>query len=479
VSARVVLTLDLGTSTTKAGLWIDHVLVGPTRAELVTHHPAPGHAQQDPESWWTSVVAACAELRAGAPDRYAAVEVIVCSAARETFALFDADLAPLGSGLLWSDHRAGAEADSLGDADAFRRATGVVRSPGSAVAKALWVARHEPDRFAAARWLLAPRDLVVARLTGTAVTDPSLASRTGWYALDGTPRADAPLRARLPEVVPSTTAIPLRASAWSAALALPLHAVIVPGAGDRACEALGSGARAGAPMVSWGTTANVSVPHPGPVGALPTEAQVSRTGGDGFLVEAGLAAAGSAFDWLAELTGRSVGALWDAAASVPAGAAGVTAFPWFAGARAPHWCPDATAAFAGLRPDHSPAGLARALVEGVAYDIARCLELLDPHGTELVVTGGGAANPTWRAVLGAVSGRTVVVRRHLEAGSVGARLLAAVATGEALDVDTLNPVMTRTAPDPRTTQAYAAHRAAADLQVAALLGAGDGSEHRP
>ena len=65
---------------------------------------------------------------------------------------------------------------------------------------------------------------------------------------------------------------------------------VVVGAGDRACEVLGTGAPAEAPMVSWGTTANVSVPHDGPVGALPTVAAVSRAGG-GFLVEAGLSAA--------------------------------------------------------------------------------------------------------------------------------------------------------------------------------------------
>jgi len=135
VSARLVLTLDLGTSTTKAGLWIDDELVGPTRAALVTHHPAPGHAEQDPESWWTSVVTACAELRARAPDAYAHVAVVACSAARETFAPFDAELTPLGPGILWSDHRADAEAAALGDADAFRLATGVVRSPAVALAK--------------------------------------------------------------------------------------------------------------------------------------------------------------------------------------------------------------------------------------------------------------------------------------------------------------------------------------------------------
>ena len=232
-------------------------------------------------------------------------------------------------------------------------------------------------------------------------------------------------------------------------------------------------------MVSWGTTANVSVPHPGPVGALPTVAQASRTPGDGFLVEAGLAAAGSAFDWLAALTGRTVARLWNAAAAVPPGARGATAYPWFTGARAPHWRPDATATFAGLRPDHSPAELARAVAEGVAYDVARSLELLDPGGSALVVAGGGAGNPTWRTVLGAVTARAVVVRRHVEAASVGARMLAAVATGDVVTLDAVNPIVSRAAPDSSTVQTYAALREDADRRVAALLGADERIERTP
>jgi xylulokinase len=222
-------------------------------------------------------------------------------------------------------------------------------------------------------------------------------------------------------------------------------------------------------MVSWGTTANVSVPHPGPLAALPTDAQVSQAGDGGFLVEAGLAAAGSAFDWLASLTGRTVDALWAEAATVAPGADDVRAFPWFAGARAPHWRADATATFTGLRPHHGPRELARALAEGIAYDVARALVLIDPGGAEVVVTGGGAANPTWRAVLGAVTGRTVEVRAHVEAASVGARMLAAAALGDALPVASVNPVAGRAPPDPEATAAYAAARPGVDRQVEALL----------
>jgi xylulokinase len=476
VTDRVVLTLDLGTSATKAALWVGAELVGLTRAPLVTTHPAPDRAEQDPGSWWTSVVDACAALRTDRPEEFARIDTLACSAARETFALVADDLTPIGPGILWSDHRATpSELATLGDFDEFRRETGVMPTAGCAAAKAVWVARHVPDRFAAARWLLAPRDLVVARLTGAVLTDPSLASRTGWVSLAGLARADDALAARLPVVVPSTRSLPLRPSAWSRAAGLADRLSVVPGAGDRACEALGSGATAACPMVSWGTTANVSVPHPGPVARLPQVAQVSRAADDTFLVEAGLAAAGSALDWLATLTGRSVDDLWATAGSVPPGARGVRAFPWFAGARAPHWRGDATAAFVGLRPEHTPAELARAMVEGVAFDVARSIELLDSPGTELVVTGGGAANNTWTSILGGAVGRTIVLRRHAEAASVGARLLAARSAGEDLVVDALNPVVDRRDPDATVVAEYAAARTDADRCVHGLL---DGASSR-
>ena len=56
VAEGVVLTLDLGTSATKAALWHGAELVGIARVPLTTVAPSPGRAEQNPESWWTSVM---------------------------------------------------------------------------------------------------------------------------------------------------------------------------------------------------------------------------------------------------------------------------------------------------------------------------------------------------------------------------------------------------------------------------------------
>jgi xylulokinase len=475
-----VLTVDLGTSATKAAVWRGAELRALTRAPLTTVHPRPGHDEQDPRDWWVSVVQSCAELRDCAPADYAGVRAIGFSAARETFALFDAALRPLGPGVLWSDRRAEAEAATMGDRDAFRAATGVVLTGGAHAAKLAWAARHDAGALRRARWILAPRDLVLARLTGAVVTDETLASRTGLCALDGgwLDSAREAYGDRLPPIVAASSVVgdvvPDVARELGFRRDAPVR--VVAGAGDRACEVLGTGASPRAPMVSWGTTANVSVPDPGPASAVPPIAAVSRGALGGYIVEAGVSTAGAAVGWLAELTGRSHDELLADAASVEPGARGVVALPWFAGARAPWWRADAHAVFSGLSLAHGAAELTRAVVEGVALDVARSLELAAPGRAEVVLAGAGAGDDLWRSLLAAVAAVPVVRRAVDDAASVGARLVVAHALGESLAVDQLNPVAGREAPDPALVTAYRAVRTASDTAAAAALRTPDPNE---
>jgi xylulokinase len=245
---------------------------------------------------------------------------------------------------------------------------------------------------------------------------------------------------------------------------------VVVGGGDRACEVLGTGADATSPMVSWGTTTNVSVPHPGPVDALPRVAAVSVGALGGFVVEAGLSASGAALDWLARLCGRPTEVLLTEAAASPPGANGVVALPWLHGARAPWWQPDAHAAFAGLTGATGPGELARAIVESVAYDVQRCLELVASDATELSVAGGGAQSQLWRDVLAATTGLPLVRRAVDDAASAGARLIAGAAEVDAaVELEQLNPVVARDEPDAALRDRYVDARHESDALARAML----------
>ena len=470
VSDGTVLTLDLGTSATKAGLWSGRRLAALARAPIATQHPQAGWSEQDPTRWWSSVVEACAKVRAVAPNAYATVRAIGFAAARESFALVDEALSPLGPGVLWSDQRARSEAEKLGDTHEFRARTGVVLNGATHAAKLLWVREHRAEQFAEARWVLAPRDLVVARLTGHIVTDPSLASRTGWFAIEGgwtSVGLDA-AGERLPPVRPSTTVVDGLLPEVARDLQLDRDVAIVLGAGDRACETLGVGATEKRPMVSWGTTANVSVPLSDGRHA-PTQAQVSVGALGGYVQEAGLSSSGAAIGWLESMTGWPPDDLLQAAADVEPGARGLLALAWLNGAHAPWWRADAHAAFVGLTAAHGPAELARALVEGVALDAARCLELLAPDARELALAGGGTGDPLWRSVLAACAQKPVVRQASDEAASVGARIVVGAALGDPLDLHELNPTVTRQEPDLSLIDAYRDIRARSDTAAAAVL----------
>ena len=121
-----------------------------------------------------------------------------------------------------------------------------------------------------------------------------MASATGLYETTaGQDDADAPLQLdadllgrlpagmaeRLPGPVASHTVVGELLPQAAAALHLPAGIPVVVGAGDRACEVLGTGASPRRPMVSWGTTANVSIPVDALPVAVPDGLIVTRAAG--------------------------------------------------------------------------------------------------------------------------------------------------------------------------------------------------------
>ena len=196
----MILTIDLGSSATKAGLWVEDGLVGVGHSRLATQHRSGGRVEQDPTTWWPSVLkagrdalAAAGTASGGRGDRAVDVDGIVFSAARQTMALVTEDGVALGPALLWSDRRATVEAEALarridaaGDSSAR---TGMVLDGTAVAAKVAWLGRHDAERLETTAWIVSPRDLLVWELTGVLVTDDTIASASGLYDSEG---ADVP-----------------------------------------------------------------------------------------------------------------------------------------------------------------------------------------------------------------------------------------------------------------------------------------------
>jgi xylulokinase len=479
----MILTVDFGTSVTKVALWGEDGLITLARSELATTYPHPAWTEQDPLRWWTTVVIACAEARAQAPREFAQVDVVACSGARQTFVPLTAQGDPIGKGILWSDHRAAATArvlaERMGGDDVNRARTGIPLDAGAVAAKLAWLADNEPGRLEAAQVILSPRDLVVYRMTDQVVTDTTFASRSGLYDFDGNVVRElaGPALGKLPSVVPSDEVVGALKPVPGAELGLRPGIPVVIGAGDRQCEVLGSGASEDRPMVSWGTTANVSVPVqerpvPSPAGAV-----VTRGADGGWVLEGGLSTAGIFLSWLGRVVGRTPDELARMATESPPGARGVVAVPWLDGARAPWWRDDARAGFMGLGASHDVSDLARSVVEAVAWDVLRVMEVvtvgrLGGSTAEGVTLGGSGTNlPVWVDILTAVLGMSATRHRSGEAASAGAALLAGKALGMGLTLDRLDPVAAVIEPDPNSVEVYRSLRRRMDHVAYSVLAA--------
>jgi xylulokinase len=474
----LILTLDLGTSTTKALVWGAGGPVALGRAGLETLFPRGDRAEQDPGTWWPSVEAACGEARAGSPEGFGAVEAVGFAAARQTIVCVTADGEPIGPALVWSDGRASAEAAALaaglGGVEAVRARTGGVLDSSSVAAKVAWLAGNEPERWARSRWILTPRDFVISKMTEATATDVTMVSAAGLF--DSSDRLVAELTegfgSRLPPVLRSGAVIGPLAPGPAAELGLRSGIPVVMGAGDRACEVLGTAAASDRPMVAWGTTANVSVPvgaFPDPV---PPALMVTRGATTGWLLEGGLSAAGSILTWLSSLTGRDAAALMAAAAGAPPGAHGLVALPWLAGARAPWWRAGARGAFLGLSFDHDAGDLARAVLEAVAAEVRRCLTAsgsVAGPATSLALTGADGTTAPWAEILTAVTGLPALRRRSGQSASAGAALLVSEAVGAGYHLDELDPVIETVDPDPDDAARYAELRERFDAAASAVV----------
>ncbi|MEI7743257.1 MAG: FGGY family carbohydrate kinase [Chloroflexota bacterium] len=479
MSARdVLVAIDVGTSGARAAAFDlagDRFLE--VRRPYPTHSPRPLWAEQSANAWISASLASLGEL-ATRLGPAAKVHGISLTGQCPSIALLDGRGRPLGPGLTYRDNRAEAEADEIrerfGDA-AIHHRTGHLPAAFHIAPKLRWIARNEPARWAAARLAVQPRDLVILALTGEAVTDGSHAAATLLHDLRGR-RWDPELLDALeipaslfPRLGRSTEVVGTLRPDVAARVGLPASTPVILGGADSQACAFGAGVVAAGPvseMAGSSTCLNAVLAEPLDVLEVTHYPHVIA---DAFTTETGINTTGSAVAWIADRMyggrrGRATGADYarlDAEASaVPPGADGLAFLPVLAdGERVD---PSLRGALTGLSLRHGRAEIARAVLEGVAFDIRAQIGLLSGAGqpvTELRVSGGDARLATWNRVKADATG--LVVRTIPgDAAVTGVAMLAGIGAGIYRDlgaaIDACVHPDAPIEPDPATAPAYAA-----------------------
>lgn len=477
--------IDLGTSGIKAVLIADLTRVIAVAAEPVAvSRPKVGYSEQDADLWVSTVFTCLDRLAAEAPKAMAAVRGIGLSGQMLCALILDADLRPLRPAMLWNDQRALAEcAELLAAVPDIGRRTNGTPDPGITAPKLMWLRKHEPALMDRARMLLLTKDYVRLALTGEVATEPSDAGGTQLLDVASGQWDPALCRAagwdpaHLPPVLPS----------WAEAGRLKpdlLHrwgmtgpVSVAAGAGDNMGSTLGAGgARPGDAVLTIGTSGVACIVdaafHPGPERAILTSAHVVP---DVYLSMGVVMSATASLDWVGQLTGRKVADL-DAEATALVAAEGPASAPVFlpclTGIRTPLNRPDLTGRMTGLHPGVTPAMLAYATMEGVAFQFADCVAAQVEVGTRperFTVVGGGTRSALWLRLLATALGRPINLIDGADlAGPRGAARLAAVAAGAPVSL-LLDPVPTTQVvlPDATLSAPLASRRDAMRAMVAA------------
>jgi len=449
---KYVLAIDQGTTGTHV-LVIDTKLrvVGTAYRELRQFFPRPGWVEHDLNEIWRSVLECIqrALKKAGAPP--SAIAAIGITNQRETTALW-----LKGSGkaihraIVWQDRRTADRCAALkqsGVEARVRAITGLVLDPYFSATKLAWLLQNWPnarERSESGELCFGTIDTwLVYKLTGhrAHVTDVSNASRTmlmnlktlSWDSemieLFAVPRAVLPDIRDSAEVYGTTAGL----------RALPDGIPVAGMAGDQQAALFGQACfSSGEAKCTYGTGAFLLMntgerPVESRAGLLTTVAW-KISGRAVYALEGSAFIAGAAVQWMRDGLGliKSAQAVERLARKVP-DTGEVVFVPALVGLGAPHWRPEARGLIAGIDRSTTAAHLARALLEGIAFQIHDLAAAMATDSGQAIsalkVDGGAAANNLLMQFQADLLGTDVIRPKNLQTTSLGAAFLAGLGIG--------------------------------------------------
>ncbi len=468
MSADKILSIDLGTSGPKvalfdvAGALIDHDF---EPVELLLFDG--GGACQRPRDWTRAIIESCSRMLDRQERARGEVTVVACTAQWSGTVVIDEACEPLGDAIIWMDSRGAPQVQEVACGwprvagynvmrlwPWIRRTGGIPTLSGKdSIAHILFLKAHEPERFRDAHLFIEPKDYLNAWLTGRAATTPC-AIALHWLAdirdlshvgydpklLDyvGIPRE------KFPPIISSIDEVGTVRAEIAQALRIPSTARVIGGTPDVQSAALGSGAVADYNTHLYiGTSSWLSCHLPfkktsiaGNMASLP-----SAIPGRYFVANA-QETAGKCVDYFidrilappSEERDLAYSQLEELAATAAPGCDGLIFLPWLYGERTPVDDSTIRGGFFNLSLDNSRADMARAVLEGVAYNSRWVLEHLERFigrpVEEITMVGGGAESSLWCQIHADLLNRPVL-RPELPrmANLRGAAHLGAVALG--------------------------------------------------
>jgi glycerol kinase len=444
---QYILALDQGTTSSRAIIF-DHsgAIRATAQKEFKQYFPQPGWVEHDANEIWATQYGVATEAMATANLDPKDIAAIGITNQRETTMVWNRQTGePVGRAIVWQDRRTADYCDRMkrdGLEEMVKSKTGLVIDAYFSGSKLRWILDNIPGARADAEngklafgtidsWL-------IWKLSGgkTHVTDPSNASRTMLYNIhigdwdeELLDLFKAP-RAILPRLVKSSEVY-----CASEHFQIPIAGI----AGDQQAALFGQAChKSGMVKNTYGTGCFMLMN----TGAEPVRSKQNLLTTVAwrieekveYALEGSIFIAGAVVQWLRDGLGiiKHSADVEKLAESVPDNG-GVYLVPAFAGLGAPHWDQYARGSISGLTRGSTAAHIARAALEGIAFQVADVLSAMEADSgiklSELRVDGGASANNMLMQFQADLLGVPVARPAVRETTALGAAYLAGLAVG--------------------------------------------------
>jgi xylulokinase len=443
MTQQCILTIDVGTSSTKTAVWTsDGAVLAEASAAYTLHRPSALVAEIDANVWWQAVCSTSQQVLAEAgvhPDHIAGIGI---DGVGWTLIPVDQQVNPLAPAMIWLDRRAREETKWLNSLPEAERLINLVANPideAYITPKLVWLKQHQPEIFDKAHQFLAATGFIAAKFTGAFTCDFTQAygyhffdiRQERWDA-DAAAAIGVPLE-KMPRLCSPTEIIGTVTAQAAAETGLRAGIPVIAGCLDAAAGALGAGVtQPGQTNEQGGQAGGVGISLDRVV-VEPRLIFSHHVLPEQYLLAAGTVGGGS-LSWFRDQLGQAETAVsplinqnpfelfsLQASQSKP-GANGLIFLPYMAGERTPLWSSVARGVFFGLSYSSSRADILRAIMEGCAFAVYDNLQIAEEHGvtvSEYLGSGGATQSAVWCQIKADVYGAPFIVAQRADGGEGG------------------------------------------------------------
>ncbi len=447
-----IISIELGTNAVRVYAFdLKGATIAFAKGAYPTFHPYPDYSEQDPEQIFITMLYVLKNLLNEKIHSQKHKVVSICfSASMHSLLAVDKTGAPLGNVITWADSRGQKEARALQDspmAEKIYGVTGTPIHPMSPLVKIVWLKNHQPDIFRKTDKFMSLKSYIIQQLTGACIIDHSLSSATGLLDIhkrewDKTALDYAGIRSsQLPESVPINYSPGKLLTQYRVSLGLPAATKILVGSSDGCFATLGAGI--------WDNNkATVTIEDSAAVRVVGTSVLIDKKRrlfnyilDDTHYVSGGPSNSGGiVFEWFAKQFGDFKEAydletcmedLMKEASTVEPGSERLLFLPYLLGERAPIWNAQARGVFFGVNINHERKHFARAVIEGIMYQMYSIEKMLQEHRhiKQISVNGSFASIPFCIQLIADIFNLPVSASTNASSVSMGAYLLSATDIG--------------------------------------------------